>query len=292
LTDGGKSGLGLKAQLHAGKYMAAESRQRSFHRPERRFFTSALSVGGNKMSQASPVQSVADSLAPRLSDFQGQFEYRFVVNYLKKPSNILAQLCEKHGSDKGALKPTGHPYPWEPMTYADLYLLLFHHCRARVKRVFECGIGTDNPDMPSSMGINGKPGASLRVWRDYFPNALIVGADIDRAVLFQEERIQTYYVDQFDKISIKALWEQIDGQDFDLMIDDGLHTFDAGRCMFENSIFRLSEEGIYVIEDVHIDEMFHYKDFFSEKGYIVNYVNLYRPREDSADNNAIVIRRP
>ena len=34
------------------------------------------------------------------------------------------------------------------------------------------------------MGIKGKPGASLRVWKDYFPNANIIGVDIDENILF------------------------------------------------------------------------------------------------------------
>ena len=49
----------------------------------------------------------------------------------------------------------------------------------------------------------GKPGASLRVWRDYFPNAIIYGADIDKDILFAEERIKTFYIDQLDPVAIK-----------------------------------------------------------------------------------------
>ena len=43
------------------------------------------------------------------------------------------------------------------------------------------------------MNINGKPGASLRAWRDYFENALIYGADIDKNILFKENRINTFF---------------------------------------------------------------------------------------------------
>ena len=103
-----------------------------------------------------------------------------------------------------------HPFPWPAHTYADYYHSLFSHCRSTVKNVFECGIGTNNPDVPSSMGIHGKPGASLRVWyslfcttngllqRDYFPNATVYGADVDANVLFEEERIKTFHVNKLD----------------------------------------------------------------------------------------------
>ena len=74
----------------------------------------------------------------------------------------------------------------------------------------------------SSMGSIGKPGASLRMWKDYFQYN-IYGADIDRDILFNEERINTYYVDQLNTESIKSMWKDIGLNDFDIIIDDGLH---------------------------------------------------------------------
>ena len=56
--------------------------------------------------------------------------------------------------------------------------------------------------LKSSMGVNGQPGASLRMWKDYFPNASIFGCDIDRDVLFSEERIKTFHCDQTSAKSI------------------------------------------------------------------------------------------
>jgi hypothetical protein len=52
------------------------------------------------------------------------------------------------------------------------------------------------------MGRTGTPGASLRAWRDYFPNAEIYGADIDREILFEEERISAFYVNQLSESAI------------------------------------------------------------------------------------------
>jgi hypothetical protein len=75
--------------------------------------------------------------------------------------------------------------------------------RQHIKKFFECGLGTNNPNLLSSMGSMGKPGASLRVWRDYFLNAIIYGADIDKDILFAEEKIKTFYIDQLDSVAIK-----------------------------------------------------------------------------------------
>ena len=217
-------------------------------------------------------------------------ESRLVTHYKKNGFCLLSSLCERHGSDKGALKPAGHPYAWSPHTYADYYSRLFDHCRPYIKKVFECGIGTNNPDLESSMGSTGKPGASLRVWRDYFPNAIIIGADIDKDILFKEDNIKTFFVDQTDPGSIEKFWAEVEESNFDVMIDDGLHTFEAGVCLFENSINRLASSGIYIIEDVTPENLLAFKNYFSGKDYQVEFVNLLRPELGLGDNNLVIIR--
>jgi hypothetical protein len=141
------------------------------------------------------------------------------------------------------------------------------------------------------MGISGKPGASLRAWRDYFPNSHVIGADIDRDVLFDEERIKTYYLDQTNPNSIFELWNEVGISDFDFMVDDGLHIFSAGVCLFENSITKLKSNGIYIIEDVNLLDLINYKKYFYDKKYKVDYVNLFRPNIELNDNNLVVIRK-
>ena len=64
---------------------------------------------------------------------------------------------------------------------------MFDHSRKGVKKIFECGIGTNNPDIPSSMGKQYTPGGSLKMWRDYFPNAEVYGADVDKDILLRQK---------------------------------------------------------------------------------------------------------
>lgn len=226
-----------------------------------------------------------------ISPLDRAFDYRGVFRYHKNRHCELSALCDQYGSDKGEIVPTGHPYPWPAHTYADFYQRLWGHCRPFVKKVFECGLGTNNPSFPSSMGTQGKPGASLRVWRDYFPNAQIYGADIDKAVLFSEPRIHTDYLDQLNPDSIAAYWEAVRVRDFDWMIDDGLHTFAAGSCLFQHSIARLASHGIYLIEDVSQPDLLEYQRYFQDQDYQVDYVSLYRPNHTLGDNNVVVIRK-
>jgi hypothetical protein len=95
--------------------------------------------------------------------FVNSFDNKYTVLYHSSPKSLFSDLCDTHGSDKGSLKNASPYYYWESHTYADYYSNLFSHCRNKVLNVFECGIGTNNPNLKSNMTITGRPGASLRV---------------------------------------------------------------------------------------------------------------------------------
>jgi SAM-dependent methyltransferase len=115
--------------------------------------------------------------------------------------------------------------------------------------VLEVGLGSNNADVVSNMGRSGRPGASLRAFRDFLPNAKIYGADFDRRVLFQEDRIETFFVDQTDLHSFDALGQNV-GSNFDLIIDDGLHTPNANIAVLAFALSRLKPGGWLVVEDI------------------------------------------
>jgi len=182
--------------------------------------------------------------------FDLKLDYKRAFAVHSKHSSKLAALCDLYGSDKGSNVTSNHPYPWEAHRYTDFYEMFFSNKEEEIGFVFECGIGTPNSSFPANMGSDGRPGASLRVWRDYFPNAIVYGADIDHEVLFKEERIETFYMNQLDPSSIKSATQIFPDGMFDFIVDDGLHTFEAALTLFLNSIRLLSPRGIYVIEDV------------------------------------------
>jgi hypothetical protein len=159
------------------------------------------------------------------------------------------------------------------------------------------GLGTNNPEVPSSMGDDGRPGGSLRGWRELFPNALVYGADIVRANLFQEDRIKTFYCDQLDQASIRELWAQPELQGgMDIIIEDGLHTFEANVSFLEGSLAHLRPGGIYIIEDIAKSMAERWYDQL-EKIYSVQYKTydfafVVLPNYfNNIDNNLLVIRR-
>jgi hypothetical protein len=193
------------------------------------------------------------------------------IFYNKNYTNLLADLFDKYGSDKGSNTQPPHVFDWVPNAYADLYSFLFDSIRNQTKLIFECGIGTNNPKLTSSMGERGKPGASLRAWKEYFPNAEIYGADIDTTIQFKEKRITTGFIDQLDPTSIRKFFETHNLRGINIAIDDGLHTYEAATTLFENVYPLLSKNGIYVIEDIHPYEMKRFIDYFKKSKIAFNY---------------------
>lgn len=203
----------------------------------------------------------------------------------------LCEIMERNKSDKGGidLKKSWH-------NYTPIYYDLFQGIRFNSLKIFELGLGTNNVNIPSHMGINGRPGASLFGWSEFFPNSEIYGADIDSNILFSNERIKTFYCDQTNPESIKNLWNNpILSQQFDIIIEDGLHEFDANVCFFENSIHKLSKGGYYIIEDVWNHEI----KLFSSK--IVEWRGRYQDllisilalpsSVNNNDNNLIIFKK-
>lgn len=184
-------------------------------------------------------------MEPGWIKFRNSLGMSYEVLYKHNQRNEISELCAKYGSDKGAPLRSKDFHG-----YSDFYLHLFSLRKNDVKLIFECGLGTNNLSLPSNMGVNGRPGASLRVWRDFFPYAEVFGADIDRDILFVEDRIRTCFVDQTSPSSIQDMWEVIDRSNFDIMIDDGLHEADAAIILLEHSFSKLRDGGIYIIEDL------------------------------------------
>jgi len=192
------------------------------------------------------------------------FLYSNLLKYKKKYKS-LSELMENHGSDKS----TKH-------NYTQIYTSLFDKFRNSKTNIFELGIGSTDQSIPWNMGKFGKPGSSLFAWSEFFPNSNIFAADIDPKILFNTDRIKTFYCNQLDPNSINKLWSNSDVKDiyFDIMILDGCHTFDANMCFFENSIHKLNDGGYFVIEDIHISEIDKYKNKISDLEFSYPYLEM------------------
>jgi len=164
----------------------------------------------------------------------------------EKLSTPLCEIMGRNRSDKGSINIR---HSWH--NYTTFYYSIFKDLREKQLRVFELGLGTNNVNIESNMGKEGRPGASLFGWSEFFPNSHIFGADIDDDILFNTKKIKTFYCDQTNPESIKKMWSDPLLQDnFDIIVEDGLHKFYANVCFFENSIHKLKPNGYFIIEDI------------------------------------------
>jgi hypothetical protein len=213
----------------------------------------------------------------------GEAVFKDVVRryiWARQNSSWATELCHlmaRNGSDKAI--------GWH--TYTPFYQELFLECRNRVAALFELGLGTNNEDTPSNMGAHGNPGASLRGWRDYFPTARIYGADIDKRVLFVDERIDTFFVDQCNPNTFDDLWANIPDVELDIFLDDGLHTIEAAKTTFAQSIGKLKIGGYYIIEDVMNGDLATYVSIFDELRLPCLSINICHP--SNVYDNCLVV---
>ena len=170
----------------------------------------------------------------------------------------LCQLAYKYGTDKcqgiGTL----------PHSYTPFYYELLKDKQNSIKKVLELGTGT-----PKTMRIDGYvTGAGLRMWRDFFPNAQIYGADILRDSVFKEDRIESFLCDLSKEKHLLELIAKT-GTDIDLVIDDASHEINDVVLAVLTLMPLLKKDVIYVIEDI--------KYFLSIRKILQPYYNLYEP---------------
>jgi hypothetical protein len=154
----------------------------------------------------------------------------------------LRDIFDKFGSDKG----TQHNYDL-------IYSSILMNYSEKEFDILEIGLGTNNLDVVSNMGIQGRPGASLRSWREFLPQARIVGCDIDSRILFSENQIETYFLDQTSDDSWINLFSTLGDRKFDLIVDDGLHAPFANLRTIIHGLPRLKKNGSIVIEDISLN---------------------------------------
>jgi hypothetical protein len=158
------------------------------------------------------------------SDLQG---------FLNRPS--LKQLAEKYGSDK---------------LYRHSYIENFYEKEFEgrdVKKLLEIGIGY--MDMMKPFSPTWVPGSSLRMWREYFPDAEIYAIDNREDVLINEGGIHSMVCDQRNSSQLREMLDAY-GCDFDVVIDDGSHaTIDQLYTAF-SIVPRMKKGSVYIIEDV------------------------------------------
>lgn len=143
-------------------------------------------------------------------------------------SGRLTRLAMRHGTDK-----------WGVHRYTPHYERHFGHLVHSEFSMLEIGIG--------GYVFEREGGASLKMWKAFFPKARIVGLDIEDKSFVDEQRIVTYQGSQVDH----EVLERINAQEgpFTVIIDDGSHNPAHIRESFSLLFPLLADGGVYVIED-------------------------------------------
>jgi demethylmacrocin O-methyltransferase len=144
-------------------------------------------------------------------------------------SMSLTELAQEFGSDK-----------WGVHRYTPHYERHFAPLRDREMLVLELGIG--------GYARERQGGASLRMWKWFFPNAQVVGVDIEDKSFVDEERITSYQGSQTDGALMRRIVRRFGAPT--IVIDDGSHRPPHVRRSFRILFPLLADDGLYVIEDV------------------------------------------
>lgn len=89
-------------------------------------------------------------------------------------------------------------------------------------------------------------GPSMRMWNEYFNNKELVGIDINKNCMMDEEWVKCYHLDSGTNDFINNFIEE----PFDIIIDDGSHRCDDQQKTISNLFCYLKPGGIYIIEDI------------------------------------------
>jgi len=166
---------------------------------------------------------------------------------MKKFETELCRLAYFYGTDK---------CPQIRHFYTEFYWKLLKDKRESFKKVLELGTGCPNT-MNVGNDINYITGASLYMWRDFFPNAQIYGFDVLPETVFKKDRIETFLCDSNSKEELVNLLKKT-GTDIDLFIDDGSHNpkHQIFACSTLMPLFK--KDVIYIIEDVRDPNIVNY----------------------------------
>lgn len=150
------------------------------------------------------------------------------LTVLYMSSILLKDIVDNSRTDKN----TRH-------SYLDIYDLLFNGIQYKARNVLEVGI---------------QQGGSIKLWRDYFTNAMVYGLDIikfneiNSHLIKDDPRIVLYTgVNAYDSTFVA---NHLSHTKYDMMLDDGPHTLETMKQFIQMYLPLLSDTGIMAIEDV------------------------------------------
>ena len=208
------------------------------------------------------------------------------------------EICLKNGTDKGQ-----HIVNNKEETYADIYQKYFENIRYNNNKILELGV---------------KTGKSLLALKEYFPNSIIYGLDIDPDCILYNDPNNNIFVEIISQIDEEKLNNFILDKKFDIILDDASHVNKYSVKSFDILHPSLNPNGLYIIEDlgcgylnIESDQKVSQiwpgmkyninHDFDNNINYIHNFTNtiiesidlgVTRVRDQAFDYNSILMNNP
>lgn len=160
------------------------------------------------------------------------------INYINNSSE-LCEIGKKYDTDKSSQR----------INVTDI-----RHCHPYT--LFYDGIFKNKKDEPlkiAELGI--LHGASILMWKEYFPNAEIYGFDYDSNLInnfkqrFNNDKVTLSNIDVTNRDSIVTAFSKLNIL-FDIIIEDTTHKFEDQIKVIENTYQYLKPGGILIIEDI------------------------------------------
>lgn len=138
--------------------------------------------------------------------------------------------------------------------YLSIYDRYFAAYRMRPVRMLEIGVSQ---------------GGSLSLWRKYFgPQAKLFGVDIDpRCAKFDGLDGQVRIGSQDDPAFLRSVVAEMGG--VDIVLDDGSHVAEHQKVSFETLFPLISENGLYLCEDLHTSYWASFNGGYKRKGAFI-----------------------
>jgi MycE methyltransferase N-terminal len=156
---------------------------------------------------------------------------RVLATMDSRDATNLTELAGRYGSDK-----------WGIHSYTAHYERHFHPLRTRPLTLLEIGVGGLGFDDPAAGG------ASLRMWKHYFPRAEIFGIDVVDKRMLSQQRLTVLQADQSNPDDLARVIEATGP--LDIVVDDGSHRSEDVLTSFHTLFPHLNDGGLYVVEDL------------------------------------------
>jgi hypothetical protein len=162
-------------------------------------------------------------------------------------------------------------------SYLDLYQKLLVNKKHTAKNILEIGVHS---------------GGSIKLWRDFFDNAIIHGLDNDltkaTTQITNDPRIILYGPpNAYDESFFKSYFLNKNIK-FDMLLDDGPHTLDSMKSFIKLYSQVMTDDGILIIEDI---QEWNWIEILKNivPNELKKYINVYDLRKNKGRYDDIVL---